>query len=221
MLLFSACARAMCGTSRSHRGLFVVLEGLDGSGKTTQCGLLKDYLLKRGRQVNLARFPDRSTSIGGLIDQYLKREIELDDRAVHLLFSANRWEFSAGLLEKLSSGIDVICDRYAYSGVAFSAAKENMSIEWCKGPDEGLPEPDLVIFLDADRSEAEGRTGYGGERYEVTEFQKRADENFRKLVSEKWRMVDASRSLDEVRAEVEKVVQETIDENPRHIDALW
>jgi len=47
-------------------------------------------------------------------------------------------------------------DRYAYSGVAFSAAK-GLSLQWCKNPDEGLPAPDLVIFMDLDVEESKKR----------------------------------------------------------------
>jgi hypothetical protein len=84
----------------------------------------------------------------------------LDDRAVHLLFSANRWEASDDICRLLASGRVVVCDRYAYSGVAFSSAK-GLDIDWCKAPDQGLPAPDCVIFLDISQDDAERRGGYG------------------------------------------------------------
>lgn len=69
------------------RGAFIVFEGVDRSGKTTQAKLLADRL-----QAHHIRFPDRSTGIGSIIDRYLRKEVELEDHAVHLLYSANRWE---------------------------------------------------------------------------------------------------------------------------------
>ena len=70
-----------------------------------------------------------------------------DDTAIHLLFSANRWEAHKGIKKKLQEGQSIVLDRYAFSGVAFTAAKGLHSVEWCKGPDTGLPKPDVVIYL--------------------------------------------------------------------------
>lgn len=71
----------------------------------------------------MRRFPDRTTNIGTIINSYLGCKKELEDHVVHLLFSANRWELQKEILETLESGTSVCIDRYAYSGVAFSAAK--------------------------------------------------------------------------------------------------
>jgi dTMP kinase len=71
-----------------------------------------------------------------------------DDAAVHLLFSANRWEAVKSLKTRLNAGETLVCDRYAFSGVAFTAAKGTLDLEWCKNPDRGLPAPDAVIYLD-------------------------------------------------------------------------
>ena len=109
------------------------------------------------------RFPDRTTSVGTLINGYLQSSENLDDRAIHLLFSANRWEAAPGLKKTLmEEGKTVVCDRYCHSGVAFSSAKEGsdpLSIEWCKSPDVGLPAPDAVIFLTLSQEESEKRGG--------------------------------------------------------------
>ena len=148
------------------RGAFIVFEGVDRCGKTTQCGLLLKHLMSIGVAAAAMRFPDRTTAVGGLINQYLTGGADLDDRAIHLLFSANRWE-GARKLEQylLQHGETVICDRYAYSGVAFTSAKPRdgqggpLPLEWCRQPDVGLPAPDAVIFLDLSQEEAEQRGG--------------------------------------------------------------
>ena len=150
----------------SNRGTFIVFEGVDRCGKTTQCGLLLKHLLGLGMAAVAMQFPDRTTLVGQLINSYLASNEHLDDRAIHLLFSANRWEAAPTLAETLARGETVICDRYAYSGVAFSSAKEAvgdcepLTIEWCKSSDVGLPAPDVVIFLDLSQEEAEQRGGY-------------------------------------------------------------
>ncbi len=149
----------------ARRGAFIVLEGVDRCGKTTQSALLPKKLVSLGVAAVAMRFPDRTTPVGQLINSYLTSGSELDDHAVHLLFSANRWEAAPKLREVLGQGTTIVCDRYAHSGVAFSSAKVNdqnqaiMSMDWCKSSDLGLPAPDAVIFLDLALDEAERRGG--------------------------------------------------------------
>ena len=200
---------AVAASKPPPRGTFVVFEGVDRAGKSTQCKLLAEGLRKRGREATLINFPDRTTGVGQLIDKYLRKEVELDDRAVHLMFSANRWEAARSIQDLLESGVDVVCDRYAFSGVAFSAAKESIDdLDWCKAPDAGLPAPDVVVFLEIPPHKAEQRGGFGDERYEESEMQKRVAANFADLRGPSWRVLDAVRDVDVVRADVEAVVLE-------------
>lgn len=112
-------------SSMKPRGAFVLLEGVDRCGKTTQCKSLVDRLISAGIAATLMRFPDRTTSTGIIINDYLTQSTTnaLDDHAIHLLFSANRWESAATIVDHLRNGTTVVCDRYVYSGVAFSASK--------------------------------------------------------------------------------------------------
>ncbi|KAK4782345.1 hypothetical protein SAY86_016447 [Trapa natans] len=84
--------------NKEGRGALIVLEGLDRSGKTSQSTRLLSYLEGLGHSVELWRFPDRTTSVGKMISSYLSNESQLDDRTIHLLFSANRWEKKYALL---------------------------------------------------------------------------------------------------------------------------
>lgn len=79
------------------------------------------------------------------------------------------------LLDKLLAGTTLVVDRYAYSGVAYSAAKgvPGIDIDWCKAPDRNLPAPDLVVYLRASNAVAAARPGFGEERYEKAEFQEK------------------------------------------------
>lgn len=77
------------------------------------------------------------------------------------------------LVSALLSGTTLVVDRYAFSGVAYSAAKgvPGMDVEWCRNPDIGLPAPDLVVYLRVSNAVAAARAGFGEERYEKAEFQ--------------------------------------------------
>lgn len=74
------------------RGALIVLEGLDRCGKTSQSARLVSYLDGLGHSVESWRFPDISRGVGQMISPYLANKSQLDDGAIHLLFSANRWE---------------------------------------------------------------------------------------------------------------------------------
>lgn len=113
-------------------------------------------------------------------------------------------------MKDLDAGITVLCDRYAFSGIAFSASKvgpsdtlkpsavsEGASIapthktappllpySWCRSPDVSLPAPDLTLFLDILPEIASKRGGYGGERYENQEHQERVRELFSRIAEE-------------------------------------
>ncbi|KAJ2937084.1 hypothetical protein H1R20_g8, partial [Candolleomyces eurysporus] len=167
-----------------------------------------------------------------MIDSYLKSTSELDDHAIHLLFSANRWEMASTIETLLNEGTTIICDRYAFSGIAFSASKvtttpssssstsattvPKLPFEWCRAPDVGLPAPDLVLFLDIAPEQARLRGGYGEERYEKEEMQARVRQAFKQLGDEtrtssptgvtasgkQWLVVDAGKERDVVSAEM-------------------
>jgi dTMP kinase len=125
----------------------------------------------------------------------------------------------------LAEGVTVIADRYAFSGIAFSASKVESSasdpgttipklpFEWCRAPDIGLPAPDEVLFLDIAPEQARLRGGYGEERYEKEEMQARVRQVFQHLGEEtssekpqserlapgtKWTVIDAGKERDAV-----------------------
>jgi len=162
------------------RGALIVLEGLDRAGKTTQVSLLSSRLTSLSRATKTLTFPDRTTPIGGLINSYLTSQTTMSDHAIHLLFSANRWEAAAKITSLLAAGTTVVCDRYYYSGIVYSAAKRNpgLDLAWARAPEVGLPRPDLVLFLDLDEEQAKQRGGWGVEVYERGEMQKRVRELF-------------------------------------------
>ncbi|AAR83516.1 thymidylate kinase [Canarypox virus] len=208
-----------------QRGMFIVLEGLDRSGKTVQCEKLLQYMLEKGYKTESLKFPNRETEIGKVINSYLEKKININDRAIHLLFSANRWELADLIKDKLSHNINLIVDRYAFSGAAFTAAKNNVSLEWCKLTDSGLPLPDLVIFLDISASESSDRENFGMERYETASFQDEVRKRFYDLIkgtdSINWKVIDATKTIEDIHEEIKLLVEDVIDKLNDPIGSLW
>ncbi|PNS21103.1 thymidylate kinase [Sphaceloma murrayae] len=167
------------------RGKLIVLEGLDRAGKSTQCTKLVERLASSGHKVKHVKFPDRSTPIGIMIDNYLRGQNQQEDHVIHLLFSANRWEAAQSIEEAIGAGVTVVVDRYIYSGCVYSAAKRNptLDLRWARHPEEGLPRPDICLFLELSPEIAAQRGGWGEERYEKKELQDRVRELFNEMKS--------------------------------------
>jgi len=211
--------------AQAQRGGLIVLEGLDRSGKSTQVDRVVELLKTRGINASKMAFPDRSTAIGGMIDAYLKGGEDLDDAAVHLLFSANRWEKCKHIRDRIADGETLVLDRYCFSGVAFTAAKGTHTLDWCKGPDRGLPRPDVAIYLDVSAETASARGGFGEERYEKEEFQMKVREQFDYLRHEDpamWEIVDADRGVEELTEMIGEIaVQKLIKNMMLPLEDLW
>ncbi|KIW29758.1 thymidylate kinase [Cladophialophora immunda] len=197
----------------STRGRLIVVEGLDRSGKSSQCQRLFEQFQSQGLKVRYVKFPDRATPTGQMINSYLTGEAQQDDHSIHLIFSANRWEAIKSISFDLLSGVNVIVDRYSFSGAVYSAAKQNpdLSIEWAWSPEIGLLKPDLLFFLDISSADAAKRGGYGAERYEKEEMQSRVRTLFKELFARldgvAIYQVDAGRTMDAVAAEILSIVQ--------------
>ncbi|EER18399.1 thymidylate kinase, putative [Perkinsus marinus ATCC 50983] len=210
------------------RGAFIVLEGLDRSGKSTQLRRISEALRQRtGKEVVEMGFPRRSSAIGKMLDTYLRdSSSKMRDEAVHLLFSANRWEAMSEMLSHLAAGRHIVCDRYIFSGVAYTAMKGTVDFEWCKSVDVGLPKPDLVVFLDLSPEAAAKRGAYGEERYEKEDLQMKVRTMYTKFEKEPfWRIFDADRPAEEVTRTVTDaavaVAQALEKDNAMSIDKIW
>jgi dTMP kinase len=133
------------------------------------------------------------------------------------LSSANKPQ-SASIRANLTAGTTVIIDRYYYSGCVYSAAKRNpsLNLHWARHPEEGLPRPDLCVFLKISPEEAKNRGGFGTEKYEREEMQRNVRELFEVMMGEEkgedFVEVDAGRSLEGVKRSVREVVDRCLEE---------
>jgi len=132
--------------------LFIALEGIDGSGKSSQAKLLAAQLEILGHKVHLTLEPTEG-HIGSLLLRILKKHIKADHRAIALLFAADRVEHlldkQNGIVKKLSEGCTVITDRYYFSSYAYNGTHTDMDwvIEINKMSAQIL-RPDVNIFID-------------------------------------------------------------------------
>lgn len=214
---------SMMSAAASDRGALILFEGIDRCGKTTQSQLLTEYI-KTKTSCEFIRFPDRTSYIGKLINDYLantKETANVSDQTIHLLFSANRWEAAKSIEEKLNAGVTLVCDRYAYSGVSFSSAKDTpgMDLDWCKMCDRGLPSPDVVIYLDIPVEEAARRGQFGEERYEKIDFQIKVREKFMALKKSDedsgivpWYTIDARGTIEDINTTIKEIADKTMED---------
>ena len=140
---------------------FIVIEGLDGSGKSTQLKLLRDYLQKKSIPFKYLHFPRLEEGIyGKLIAKFLRGEMGANDQVdpylVALIFAGDRTEASSLIRSWIDQGYQVIIDRYVYSNIAFQCAKLNTSGEkeqlrdWIlrfEYEHNLLPKPDINLYL--------------------------------------------------------------------------
>ncbi|CAD7077130.1 unnamed protein product [Hermetia illucens] len=121
----------------------------------------------------------------------------------------------------LVNGTTLIVDRYSYSGVAFSTTK-GLDLEWCKGPETGLPRPDRVFFLQINPTALENRGGFGNERFETTDFQEKVLKIYKQLHDDSWVYIDAFRDrhviLKEIADQTLKVIEKCKTEK---LSTLW
>lgn len=195
--------------------LFVTLEGIDGSGKTTLARKLHQALVARGVDAVLTKEPT-DTWVG----EAVKRAVEEDmDPVVQaLLFMADRSLHVEEIEAWLSEGKTVICDRYhdstlAYQGAALKGRFPD-PIEWLKRASSSLfIRPDLTFLLVVDPEEGLARLAGVRERtpFERVEFLRRVQENYLRLADDvRFVKLDASRSPDVVRAEAVGILLEKL-----------
>jgi dTMP kinase len=199
----------------ARRGVFVVLEGGEGAGKTTQMRLLRAGLERAGHEVVVTREPG-GTRLGEAV-----RELLLDpkagvrDRTEALLYAAARSQHAEEVIRPaLERGAVVVSDRFVDSSVAYQGVGRGLGeddvAELSRWATAGLA-PDLVVLLDVDAEEGLRRAGAEPDRLEAEglPFHRRVNQAFRRRAEsdpDRFLVVDASRSVEDVQAEVREAV---------------
>lgn len=201
--------------------MFVVLEGIDGCGKTTQARFLVERLRQRGVDVLHLHEPG-GTKLGDVIRSLIldpNRDVEIHSRAEALLYSAARAELvHSVLLPALEEGRSVVCERYYYSTLAY----QGYGLLEDPGPLHSLSayatrmlKPDRVVLLDIDPPTALSRVGRNIDRIEARgpEYMHRVREGYlllKRREPERFRVVDARAPIEEVREQVWRAVEDVL-----------
>jgi len=198
------------------KNLFIVFDGLDGSGKGEMIKRLEKYLVSKGLKVLITKEPTGG-EYGKQIKEILKEEKDPKAGAEKCLqlFVKDREEHLAKEIEPfLAKGV-VICDRYYYSTIAFQHT-QGIDIEKVVYANMNFKTPDITFILDLPASVALERVhkrGEGKEKFEELEFMKELRENFSKLKDElddPIKVIDASKSISDVFEQVKKEVDKVI-----------
>ncbi|MBO8175400.1 MAG: dTMP kinase [Thermococcus sp.] len=203
-------------------GIFIVLEGIDGAGKSTQARLLAKWFEKRGYNVVLTKEPT-DTAFGKLIRRLVLtggREgiidgAKISHEAEALLFAADRAEHVKKLIEpSLKAGKVVISDRYFYSSLAYQWAR-GLDLEWLINLNKFAIRPDLVILLDLPVKESMKRINgrqLKSEFDRIAELQKKVRENYLKLVEmfPEIKIVNALAPIEDIHNDIVALVEHEI-----------
>jgi dTMP kinase len=200
------------------QGTLIVLEGIDGCGKTTQAGRLEAALSKH-RKVERLREPG-GTVVGEKIRELLANpdHAEMTPRAELLLFMAARAQLAVEKIgPALRGGLIVLLDRYYHSTAAYQGGASGLGVGKVLDLVDTLrfPKPDLVVLLDLDPAEAATRMDRTKDRIEArgADFQWKVRSTFLKMARDdrkRFRVIDASKSQDDVHDAIMKVVKRVL-----------
>jgi dTMP kinase len=210
---------------KTRKNLFIALEGIDGSGKSTQTKLLTEQLSNRGHKV-YSTFEPTNNQIGKMLRDILKGNAKADHRIIAGLFVADRLDHllneEYGIVKKLEEGYTVITDRYLFSSYAYQGA--HMNIDWVIQANAMAAEilrPDVNIFIDVSPEVSMHRVHTNRENVELFEtldslklVRSKYMEAFEKLGSvENIFSVDGNRSPDLIAQDIWLKVQSMLDQS--------
>lgn len=204
-----------------EQGKFIVLEGIDGSGTSTQGPLLVKYLFEKDKRniVVLTREPNELNPEGEEVRRRLQKKLLPEEQDIHdplywtNLFIANREGHAKFFSPLLKLGLQTISDRYKLSTIAYQSA-QGMDMDGLIKRHEGLPIPDLTLLLDISTQIAQKRMDNSRqerEYFEEIDFQEKVQQNYllaaQKLsASERIVVIDGSKPIEDVAKEIQQEV---------------
>lgn len=205
-----------------ERGRFIVFEGIDGAGKTTQINLLAKYLHEKGRAVYCTAEPTETVS-GGLLRDALSGATRRTICEMAAMFVFDRINHNVnpvnGIQKMLNDGFDVICDRYYYSSLAYQGSGTDP--EWVGNMNLNCPEimrPDVCVFLDLTPEQSMARINRGRATQEIYENEEKLtqvrNQFYRVFEDLKDRdniqIVNAYRTVEEIHQDIVKVIEKAV-----------
>ena len=196
--------------------MFMVFEGIDGSGLTTQSKILKEYLEEKGKKVFLTKEPTDS-HIGKTIRKILKGLYKTDQEALALLFAVDR-SMHMDIIKRELEDSFVICDRYYFSNFAYQML--SIDLNYLIRINSRFLKPDLTIFLDVPSEVCKKRIDENREHIEIFENQEtleRIRKNYLKIIKlfkkKGYNIVeiDGNRSIEETHADIVKCVEKFLE----------
>lgn len=208
------------------KGLFIVMEGPDGSGKTTQINLLKEYLEEAGYECLITREPG-GTVIGEEVRQLIlnPEHKEMSPVTEMLLYAASRAQLVHEVIgPALEEGKIVISDRFVDSSIVYQGIARKLGISTVSAvnaPGIGIYRPDGIFFIDL--SEAEGlrrkkeQKNLDRMEQEGIDFHHMVSEGYRKVLSDRPEVmkIDGGRSIDTIQKKIRNHVDELLKKKNR------
>ncbi len=187
--------------------MLIAFEGLDQSGKETQARRLAEALRADGRRVETLSFPDYSTPIGREIEAALAGMRHFGPDVMQLLYIANRYEKKPQILDWLSRDVDVVCDRYAASSIAYGES-QGLEPAWLTDAQRNLPHADLTIVLDIAPETAVSRKLSGRDLYERDlALLGRVRDSYRRQASQPgWAFISGEQPVDVIAEQIRQLV---------------
>jgi dTMP kinase len=198
------------------RGLLITIEGIDGSGKSTQVEVLVNHLRKCGLDVVQLREPTNGPW-GKKIKKLAKKGRTVSPKEEFELFLKDRKDdVKKNIIPALKKGKIVVMDRYYYSTMAYQGALGLKVEDIRKTNEKFAPVPDLVIIIDMDPeiglSRIENKRKEGPDHFESFEYQEKVSENFQKMTDyNNVVIVDGGMSIKDVHHEIKRIVGNLID----------
>lgn len=199
------------------RGYFITFEGADGCGKTTQLELLADYLKEKNKEVIITREPGAKGLGEKIREILLNYDGEVSDRCESFLFLADRAQHIDMIVNPaVEAGKIVLCDRHIDSSVAYQGYGRGLDIEQIDRLNmlaTNDRRPDLTLVFDIDVETSMKRVGKEKDRMESAgvEFFNRVRKGYLELAKqepERIRVLDATKSIEEIHNEVVKIISE-------------
>jgi dTMP kinase len=183
--------------------MFIVLEGIDGCGKTTQAKLLADWLQSQGKKVLLTAEPTKGR-IGLFLREILSGKTIVDPMTLALLFTADRYEHLISEIEPaLKENAIVVSERYYHSTICYQAA-QGVQWSWLVELNRFARRPDFTFLLDVPPKDSIRRKT-ASEIFEEEKFLEKVRDNYLKLDKEVVR-IDAKQSAEKTFEQIKKKV---------------